>query len=213
MVEKMKPDCSYRCTAEEAANKLETWKIPTWHTDLSFVCFLFFFFFNQLSGQIPDQLIQNSCRISILGSVEKLTGHSPEHPALVKGRLRWPLELPSHLHSPMIDSMLCSKILFTIHKKWYFLHACYFLWYLSQSVLILQLHVLGNHIWISSEKPEIPGCCSANWHKSSMKEISVSFFSLELDNFVLSCYQIIYLWFCFRRRLTERICLSLLADF
>lgn len=126
-----------------------------------FIFQFFCCFFNHLSGQIPDQLIRSSCKIFILGSMEKLTGHSREHPALVKGWLRWPLELPSHLHSPMIDSMLCSKMLFIIHKRWHFFHAYYFLWYLSQFALILQLHGLGNHIWTSSEKPEIPGCCSA----------------------------------------------------
>lgn len=191
----MKPDCWYWCTVEEAAN-MGTWEILTWHTDLSFVCVAFF---NHLSGQIPGQLIQSSCRISILGSIEKLIEHSPEHPALVKGRLRWPLEFYFHPHSPMIDSILCSKILFTTHKKWHFLHAYYFLWYFSQFILILQLHGLGNHIWISSEKTEIPGCYSANRYQSCMKETIISFFSLELDKFVLRCYQIIYLWFCFQR--------------
>lgn len=82
-----------------------------------FIFQLFLFVFKHLSGQKPDRPIQSSCKISILGSIEKLTGHSPEHPALGKGWLRWPLELPSHLHSPMIDSMLCSKMLFTITKR------------------------------------------------------------------------------------------------
>lgn len=185
--------------------------------DIEICPFFFFSFFNHKVSQILDQLAQNGCGISILGSSQKSTGHGPEQPALVEGWLRQPLDSP-FLPALFYDWLHCSKILFSYSQKndiWFscFLYLYYFVGHLSQFVLVLQFHGLGNHIWRSSEKPEKCGFCFANRHKSSMKETMLSFSFLKLNNFVLNCYQIIYLGFCFQRSLTERISLSLLACF
>lgn len=97
---------------------------------------------------------------------------------------------PARFH----DWLLCFKIYLAIPKSTFAL--------VASSMYAIFWDFCFSLIWLCYN-----GFSFANRHKSSMKETTLTFSFLQLDNSFLSCHQIIYLWICLGS-LTEKIILS-----